>query len=265
MRSLRIFLLFFESVLEFRATNLIWFLVSLINPLILLIYWVGYYKTQNLPPTASAFQSIITYYLLLAVVGSLLMSHIEEDVAYNDIQLGELTQFLIRPVSYFKIKLIGEMPWRIIQGFYGIGVFIVCKVIFGRLVLLNISISSILMFLLLAILAYLLSFYFKMLIGLSAMWLVEFSGLQQLVEVVILLLGGYIMPLYLYPAVLKNIAYLSPFSYIIYFPLIALQGRLNLIDFFKVISGQICWILIFFYLLRIFWRKGLRKFTGVGN
>lgn len=265
MRNFRIFLLCFESVFEYRATNLVWFLVSLINPLILLIYWVGYYKTQNLPPTATAFQSIITYYLFLAVVGSLLMSYIEEDVANNDIQLGELTQFLLRPVSYIKIKFIGEIPWRLTQGLYGIGVFIICKIFFGRLVFLSIDVSAFLMFILLAVLAYILSFYFKMLVGLSAFWLVEFSGLQQLIEVIILLLGGYIMPLYLYPALLKNIAMITPFPYIIYFPIMALQGKLSPADFFKVIGGQIIWILIFYCLFRFFWEKGLRKYSGVGN
>lgn len=264
MRYFRIFLLRFQEAFEHRSRSFVWFLISLINPLILLVYWLGYYH-NNPSINSSVYTSTTTYYFLLIIVNSLLVSHIEEDIAYDDIQLGELSNHLLKPFSYPLTKFFAEIPWRITQGSFGVVVFLISYLFFRQFI--NISITPPILFLtvIIGFFAYILSFIFKLIMGFSAFWLVEYSGFSQLVEVMILIFAGNIMPIDFYPNFVKQIAYILPFSYIIYFPVVALAGKLNLWQLGRVIFIQILWICVLIFLYRIIWKQGVKKFTGVGN
>lgn len=264
MRYLRLLFIYFEDVFEYKSRNLVWFLVSLVNPLFLLIFWLGYYKSQGIELTGIV-STTTTYYLLLVVIGALLTSHIETHVAYEDIMQGNLSTSLLRPYSYVLANLLNEVPWRIIQGFFGIIIFIGILFIYPNLIQLNLNPWVVFSSVAICIFAYILSFYFKMVVGLSALWLVEFSGLSQLLEVITLIFGGFIMPLDFFPTILRNISNILPFSYMTYYPIISLQGKLNFNQFIEVLLMQGVWLIIFVVLYKFLWLKGLKKFTGVGN
>lgn len=263
MRNFHIFILNIQRTLEHRFSNFIWFLISLINPLVLLLYWLGFYRSSNAP--TAQIQETITYYILLVIIGATLMVHIEGDVAYDDIQLGELSNYLLKPFSYLWWKFFLELPWRLIQGFFGLVVLILVKILFPQFIVLVITPEVVVITFFVSILAYILSFYFKMVVGLTALWLTDFSGFNQMVEVVILMFAGYIMPLNFYPAWLKQIALLLPFPYIIYYPVIALQGKLALSQLGFVIIPQIIWIIVFKLIFNLMWVNGIKKYSGVGN
>lgn len=264
MRLLRMFGINFQRVLEHRTSNFVWFLVSIVNPLILLVYWIGFYKSQG-EVDYKAIASITGYYLILAFVNSLLMVHIEEDVAYNDIQLGGLTGYLLRPFSYIKAKFIYEMPWRILQSTFGLVVLIFVLLLVPGAVIIDLSFLNIIQTLIIFIFALFLSFYFKMLAGISAFWLIDFSGFEQLLSIIVLLLAGYIMPVNFFPEPIKQLAFITPFPYMVYYPVISLQGKLVVSQFLSVISIQLFWILFFKFSFNYFWNKGMKKFAGVGD
>lgn len=114
-----------EHVLEFRSRSFVWFLVSLFNPLLMLLFWRGALQSNNVGITLPA---VTSYYFLLTVAGALLTSHVEEGVANIDIQEGKLSQYLIRPFSFFWLKFFEEFPYRFIQGLYAIAV---CAIFFA--------------------------------------------------------------------------------------------------------------------------------------
>ena len=104
-----------------------------------------------------------------------------------------------------------------------------------------------------------------MIVGFSAFWLVEYSGFRQFLDVLTLIFAGNLMPINLYPNSIQIIAYLLPFSYMIYFPIVSLQGRLNVIEMVKVLSVQIVWIFLLSLLYVFMWKKGIKKFSGMGD
>lgn len=262
-RLAKIAKLYFEIALEYRSRSFVWFLISLVNPLILLIYWLGFFKSH--PDSNLSLPAITTYYLLLIIASALLMSHAEEDVGYEDIQLGYLSRYLVLPIPYILLHALGEIPWRVIQGFFAAIVFAFSVLFFNQYLHYSISIEKIIPAIFICLLAYLLSFIFKMAVGLSAFWLIEFRGLNELLGVVILLFAGYIMPLNYYPHGLQATALNLPFAYMIYYPVTALQGNLVNSDLTRVILMQVFYIAFFYLLYRFLWRLGVRRFTGMGN
>ena len=265
MRYARIFALHFQEAFALRSRSVVWFGVALINPIIYYLFWSGAYAGNQAPFTQWNLSSIATYYFLLVIAGSLLIVHIEEDVAYRDIQLGGLSQFLLKPLPYILLKFFNELPWRIIQAFFGVIIFIVFWILFGSFVTLAHTASAILFAICIAFCGYMISFLFKMIVGISALWLTDYSGLQQLVDAIILVFAGMLMPLEFYPIVIRQVAFSLPFSYMIYFPILAFQGKLTVFESLRTIGIQLVWIVILVGIYQLLWKRGTRLFTGLGQ
>ena len=104
-----------------------------------------------------------------------------------------------------------------------------------------------------------------MILGLFAFWSTDTGGVFNLSEMFLFLFAGYIIPLQLYPPILGDIAKILPFSLMIYYPIVALQGSLDVLSGVKVILIQGAWCagLVGVYILM--WKHGLKKYTGVGQ
>ncbi len=265
LRYYRVFLLHFERVVNFRSRIFVWFLSPFINCLFLLIFWVAVIKASGSSISGWSIPGITSYYLILAIAGSFIIAHIEEDVAVRDIREGQLVSFLLKPISYFWSKFANEIPWRIMQGFFGVVVFFIFSLFLPKIVDLPDTAALAIVSFLIILLAFLLSFTFKMIVGITAFWLIDFWGLQQIVDVVILLLAGFIAPLEFFPKLLQTIALITPFPYMIYYPIMSLQSKLELSQGLKVIAIQLMWLVLLCLVYKILWRKGVKRFTGEGQ
>ncbi|MBI4009166.1 ABC-2 family transporter protein [Candidatus Roizmanbacteria bacterium] len=265
MRLVTIFTLHFEQVLEFKSRIFVWFLVSLFEPILFALFWSGAFKEQKVLEGGWTFPAMASYYFMLIVVGSTLITHHEEDIAELDIQKGGLVKYLMKPFSYYWAKFYEELPWRIIQGGFGIIILIVIFFKFNHLVNLNLTISNILPSLIIIVLAYMLSFTYKMILGIMAFWMTEIWSLFFLNEVILLIFGGYLMPIDLMYPIVAKIASFLPFAGIIYYPIIAVEGRLNTLQFVQVILIQVFWLTLFVFFYKYLWKTGVKKFSAVGQ
>jgi len=263
-RFLKIVILHFEHVFENRARSLIWFIISLTNPLSLILFWKGASNGGNLG-LGWTFSSLTTYYLLLALANAFLTSHIEEEVSFYDIKQGDLVRYLIRPFSYYWIKFIEEIPYRLLQGTYGLILLLIFIILFSHLVRINLTVLIIALGLMSAILAFFISFTFKMIIGLLAFWFKDIRGLYNLVDIVTIVFAGYVVPLEFFPSTLKNVSYLLPFAYMIYYPVIIIQGKLLLWEILRIVGIQFLYLSLFLVIQRLLWKKGIKEFTAIGQ
>lgn len=265
MRYVRIFLLHCQTVLESRSKIFVWFLMGALSPLMLILFWKGAAGHKQLVPGWD-FASLFSYYLFLTVAFALIISHIEEEVSRDDIKDGLLVAYLLRPFSYYWKKLIEEIPYKIVQSLYGIILCLIFFFFFGKdLFVISGNSSVLLLSSIIIALAILLSFTLKMVMGITAFWFTDTRGSFEALYATEFALGGTLIPLILLPQTIILIAYILPFSYIIYFPIIAIQGKLGFVDLMHVIGIQIIWICILGLLYQILWNQGIKKFSGVGQ
>lgn len=125
--------------------------------------------------------------------------------------------------------------------------------------------SILIMSFFIATLAFMLCYLFKMIISLLAFWVTDIWGIFELVEVTLVIFAGNIMPIDLFPIWLQRIATTLPFSYMVYFPVIAFQGRLTVYQLTNVIAIQLVWIVVLAFLYKILWINGIKKFSGVSQ
>lgn len=260
MRYVRVFLLTFQHVLEERTRSFVWFVISIINPLIMLLFWRGANISQG------AFSAISSYYFLLMIGGSLLMSHSEENVGLLDIQEGRLGSYLLKPFTYFISKWLEELPYRLLQGTFGITTVLLFILVFHiKLSILSLNILNILLCLLIIIAGICLAQVYKMCLAFICFWTTDVYGIFQLPEILIFILSGYILPISFYPHSIAIIAYILPFTYIIYFPVASVAGFFSTMQLLLILSGQIAWLGIFAIVYKVLWRNGVKAFTGVGQ
>lgn len=259
MRYLRILSLHMQQIFQERARSFIWFISALLQPLILIGLWTAAFKTQG----SSSSWNLITareYYLILIIVATL-MPWTEETVSKEDILARKLTQYLLKPFSYYWYKFYEEIPYRILQCFYAIIISIFLMIILGLSVVKNINLLS----LTIIILGFFVAFNYKVIIGLLAFWFTEVVGILNLTATILLTFAGYIMPIPLLPKYLLPFVWFTPFPYMIYYPVISLQGKLTQYELLRVISLQLIWIFILYVLYRFMWKKGVQLFTSFGQ
>lgn len=265
MRYLRILLLHFEHVFEQRLRSLVWFVVTFINPLVLILFWKGALKGgQEIVPGWSI-TTIVSYYFLVAITGAFLVSHIEEDISERDIQKGELVRYLVKPFPYYWIKLFEEAPYRILQGAYGIITLAIFYFCFGGFISLSRDPLTICLAVIIAVLAAFISNTFKQIIGLLAFWITDIFGLYEVLEVIHIVFAGVVMPLALLPSFVRTIANMLPFAYIIYYPTVAFIGRLSHPELVRVVGVQCLWLGFMIIVYRGVWNAGIKKFTAIGQ
>ncbi len=263
MKYVRIFLLYFQQAFVYRGRSVVWFFISLFNPLILLLFWYAA-LTSGTTTVSWSLSDVTAYYVLLIIAASFLDVHIEETVAVHDISEGGLNAYLVKPISYAVVKLCNELPYRILQGSFGIIVFFIIRFGLGIQFPLVYGVFEILSAVFMILCAFCVSFLFKMIVGLSAFWTTDYSGLAEMTGVLILLFGGFLIPLEFFPRFWQTVASFTPFPYSTYFPVLAVQGRIPLLEMWRIIGIQLGWILVLFLAYQGMWRRGVKLYTGVG-
>lgn len=264
MRYGRIFLLYFQHAFVYRSRSFVWFLTSLFDLGLIVFFWNGA-ASGKIVQAGWDLSSLISYYLFALIAGALLVPHMEMDIARLDIQMGGLSAYLLKPFSYINFLFIAELPWRIIAGCFGIIAAVVFTTFSHIHLQITNSVFEIVLACFIALEGYLIAFLFKMIIGLFAFWIIEIRGVFEAVEVIMIILMGNLMPLNLLPQWVQHIAYISPFSYIIYFPILAFEGKLSFLQLVQTLGIQAVWIGFLFFFYQKLWQAGLRKFSAVGQ
>lgn len=260
MRYFRIFLLHFQDVFEQRGRSLVWLLLTFVGPLVMILFWRG---ASAIPDWSM--QQITSYYFLIIILGAFIMTHIEEEIGRKDIHEGQLTMFLLKPFSYIGMKFFYALPNRLIQGIFGVLFFLILFLLFPNMFSLTESPLLLLLGVFVVVGGFFIAFLFKMIVGLFAFWMTEARGLFDVINAFLMIFAGYLMPLSLFPSWLANVTYLLPFSYMLYFPVLAFEGKLKIEELLHVLGMQALWIGLLFFLYKIVWNAGIKKYSAVGQ
>ncbi|MEG3437562.1 ABC-2 family transporter protein [Pannus brasiliensis CCIBt3594] len=124
------------------------------------------------------------------------------------------------------------------------------------------SIKSVLLFAMAIVLAFTVRFTIQYTFAMLAFWTERANALEQFWYLFYIFLSGMIAPLEVFPEAVREVVLWTPFPYLIYFPAaLLIDLPVNLGRGILVISS---WGIVFFFLNRWLWRKGLRHYSGMG-
>jgi ABC-2 type transport system permease protein len=259
----RIFLLHFQDGFQYRLRSLVWMCVGMLSAATLVIFWKAN-LASNPGAYSQNFDQILSYFVFMLLFGNVLISHSEGDIAQVHVYRGELSKYLLKPISYLWIVFNGELVWRIMSGAWGL-LFFVLFYFMGLRLTVTSNWQLILLGLISCLFGHFISYLMTVCLGLSAIWLTSTKGLFELYEMVLLLLAGYLMPLSQLGGNLRVIAEYSPFAAIVYTPVVIFLGDHPFQAMLRMVGVQMLWLAIFYLLYRWMWEKGVRAFTGAGQ
>ena len=109
-----------------------------------------------------------------------------------------------------------------------------------------------------------LNFFFASFIGMSAFWTEDITGLFFIFDRLKWLLGGFLLPITIFPEPMRTIAMNSPFQYMIYAPA-KLFISFNYHDFVRLLGAQTLLFAIFGTLAWAMYSTGIRKLNLNGG
>ncbi len=266
MRSLRLLLLSLRKLSYIKSRCVVFFIMSIFVPGILCLYWlVALRDNPNLAKMLTP-TKIVSYYITVVVLNSLLVSHIKEYIMEHDIQNGGLSAHLLRPFSYYWQNIIfQEFPYRLLQALYGVMVIVVVLVSFPQLYAPSPHAGTLPLAALSAIMGFFICANLEMILGLMTFWFYDMRLLYNAYEVFAIILTGINMPLYLYPHFLEQIAHLTPFPSIIYIPTLILTGQAPQDSLSGLLIHQIIWLTLTTVVYKFVWKWGIRRYTASGS
>jgi ABC-2 type transport system permease protein len=112
--------------------------------------------------------------------------------------------------------------------------------------------------------ALLILFLMQYTIGLTGFWITRSLSVNDAWFFTYSLTSGYLIPLDLFPPVVRRALEFLPFRYTMAFPVELLTGRLPTLAVLQGIGVQWIWIVAVFALNRSVWRRGLARYSAVG-
>lgn len=170
---------------------------------------------------------------------------------------GAVISDLSRPWSfygYWLSRFLGERAFNLL--IRGVLTYVFGVILFGAHVP---SITELLAFSASISLALIVSFAFGFLLNLTAFWLIDYTGVAMIANVVLSFFSGFLLPIAFFPAPLRAVATALPFQAITGLPAQIFLGQLSGVDFVQALLLQALWAVVLIVggalLLRVAMRK----------
>ncbi len=208
---------------------------------------------------------MISYYLLVTVVDALTAVNEDDWQIAGDIKDGNISQFLLKPIDYLTYRLClffsGRVTYLAVAG-VPLALFIFCL---RRYFVLPPDWTTLACFAFSTVLTAMLQFFISYALAMLAFWVLEVSTFIFIVFAFEYIASGHLFPLDILPAGLQQALYFTPFPYQLYFPVSIYMGKTSGTDLLRGLLIQGLWVIAAYFLARIAWRRGLKKYSAVGG
>lgn len=249
------------DTLAYRGDILLFTLSSAVQSVVVLAVWLAVISSGGDAPLSR--DEFIRYFLSLMLVGLWTSSWAGQFIS-NDIRLGKLSPFLLKPAPYFFIFHVGNnLGEKFLKSLYLLPILTILGLLL-RISLPVLPIYNWILFIISWLLAAALTFLIDMSIGLTAFWLEESHGVGETYSFLYYFLSGRLIPLFVLPGWIQAPALLLPFRYQLSFPLEISLNKLSTGEIVNGLTLQIIYVAAAIIFLGFLWKRGLRKYSAVG-
>ena len=250
----------FAEAVAYRAEFLVWVL-STTMPLIMLALWSA--VARDAPVGRFGQREFVAYFLATFIVRQLTSSWVSWQINY-EIRQGTLAMRLLRPVHpmiAFAAENVAAQPLRLVVaipvavlGLFALGSSslppdpalwgIWCAAMLG---------------------GWLITYFASFAIGSLAFFLESSIKAMEVWLTLYFIFSGYMIPVELFPPVVRTVADWLPFRYQIGFPVEIMTGAHGRGEALLLLAGQWIWVGALFAAALAVWRRGLTRFAAYGG
>ena len=256
-----------QNTLVYRVNFFLRSVFGLIPLTATIFLWRSVYSGQesNQGVAGYTLDNMISYYLVVTLVDMLTAVAEDDWQIAADIKDGNLNQLLLKPIDYLTYRLCLFLSGRIIYTVVAL-IPVSLFIIFQRQYFVFPNDPAIWgWFTLSLLLTGLLQFFMSYTMALLAFWVLEVSTFIFILFAFEYIAGGHLFPLDILPKGLAQFLQFTPFPYQLFFPVSVYLERKQGWDLGQGLIIQAGWVIFFYLVARMVWKKGLRKYTAVGG
>jgi ABC-2 type transport system permease protein len=256
-----------QNTLVYRVNFLFRACFGLIPLLATLYIWRAIYaaKPGGSEVAGYTLAGMTSYYLLITIVDALTAVAEDDWQIASDIKDGHISQFLLKPIDYLVYRLCLFGAGRLVYSMAA-AIPVALFVLAQRQYLGSLPDAVTLgWFFVSVLLTALLQFFISFTLALLAFWVLEVSTFIFIAFAFESLAGGHLFPLDILPSGLATALGYTPFHYQLYFPVSIYLGRIVGPDLWRGMAIQLFWVVVFYGLARLIWRRGIRRYAAVGG
>jgi ABC-2 type transport system permease protein len=248
----------FEDIFEYRLDFSIKVLKYTMMIILMSLVWIAVAKESQQNTFTS--QEIITYFVFASVLYSL--SNFHPYYVEDDIRLGGLTKYLMKPIQPFWYYFFYEAT----NSFFEVAVRLIVMIpglwLLGFRV--STSIQQVGLVALFLPIAFLFSFCFLTTISAMAFWFQDVFAIRWSVTIASRFASGILVPIIFMPEWFQKISFYFPFEHLAFTPIQILQNKVS----FQYGVESLCilslWAIAILIFQQILWRKGILQYEGNG-
>ncbi|MEK7149993.1 MAG: ABC-2 family transporter protein [Patescibacteria group bacterium] len=253
---------YWQRALAYRSVIIAYRAGEMAEVLILILMWTSIYGKQDIIK-GFTLPEMITY-VLIGNLFSVITRNFLTNVVAHDIKDGRLSSFLLQPISYFNFILSRELGRLSFAFLMSVSSQVVIILFFLNKFIFNSDIIYLSVILIMIILAFITELLISYLIGLIAFWADEVDGIYATVDRLRKFFSGGYFPLNFLPPVFVTASFSLPFAYSFFVPAQLYLKKIDILAGIRGIFIQLIWIVLLYGIIRLLWKKGLKKYEGVG-
>jgi ABC-2 type transport system permease protein len=264
-KYLTVFAVSWQDEFVYRLNFILWRVRNILRLLMTYFLWRGIFVTnQNVFGYSQ--NQMLTYVFLVLVIQTLIVSAPSSDNIGGEIGSGDLSNYLVKPVSYLKYWFTRDLSSKLLNLIFAVFEVGVLWLLLRPQVQLSSSSASLSGFLLCSGLAIVLYYFINVAARFIAFWTPENTwGLSFVILVLLEILAGGIFPLDVLPAWLQTGLQFTPFPYLIYYPIAVFLGKITGLYLVRVLLQSFIWTVCMYLFTKYLWHKGLKVYAAEGR
>ncbi|MCI9361153.1 MAG: ABC transporter permease [Hungatella sp.] len=260
-----IFRMGLEEAMEYRF-DFVMTLLSMIFPVITSIcLWTAVNQnTDSIASTGYTYPQLLLYTILAALMSKLITTGFENQIN-EDIKMGGLNKYIVKPVSYLRYRYCAFMGNTCPSMILFLTLTAATMIYFSFYYGIYSDGLRVFLFLVTLLLAVSLRFLLFLCVAMWSFWFADASGMFGTINVVIWVISGGIFPVTIFGTVIENVSKILPFQYLTQFSVDTISGRLALGEIKQGLGVQCIWMFVLGILAVYLWNRGLKNYVAVGG
>ncbi|MBI4157661.1 ABC-2 family transporter protein [Candidatus Woesebacteria bacterium] len=261
-----IFKISFQQEFVYRLNFIMWRVRNVIQIFLVYFLWSTIFSDNTRTLFGYDRAKILTYIFGILIVRAVVLSARAVDVT-NEIARGDLTNYLLKPISYFKYWLTRDLSSKVLNLFFAVFEFLFLYLILRPEIFLQTDPFNLIFFAISLMFAVFLFFVILFITSAVSFWAPEISWGAQffIIFVIIEFLSGSLFPIDILPVFMQKILYLTPFPYLIFFPLQVYLGKISDLAVLGGLLTTLVWSVTLWFLMTSIWRRGIRIYKAEGR
>jgi ABC-2 type transport system permease protein len=247
---------------QYRVGNYMYMIGMVTEPVIYLVVWSTIAKSQGGVVDGYTAGDFAAYYIVWTLVRN--MNIVFTPYGWEGrIREGQLSGQLLRPIHPIHYDIANFAGWKVVVIVLWLPIAAVLTLLFHPTfspTALDVAVFAVAIWG-----AYLIRTMNLWVLGMVTFWTTRVSALYETYFVIELLLSGRLVPLALMPVWVQQLANFLPFKWAFGFPIEALVGHLSASQLFFGLGMQVLWATAGAVLVAVVWKRGVRRYSAVGN